>query len=992
MKRRSYKGTVLLLTILMAAQAPLSVPASAGQGEDVVLSETVSGTDVVTGEQTEEPAEKAQTSDAQNITDTPEVTGQEEPEETKEPETGGFEPGSEVVPGSNDVSAETDDKETILRGTANQEKEVLYGTASGPDAVVDVAGRALDRSAAFIKREVTEPVVDSIGGEWSVLVMARYGNLDEVVKNIYLSNLYVKLQETGGLLDEYKYTEHSRVTLALTAMGVDPHNVNGYNVLAPLADFEGVKAQGINGPTYALIALDTRGFEVPSLSEEQIAEGRIQTTRENLIQALLDAELPNGGWNRSEDGTGEPDVDTTAMTMSSLAAYCDGRSDVRDAVNRGIEYLSKVQDEHGGFSSWGTPNVESTCQTAIALSAIDYTLLTDEKFTKNGNNIIDNILSFQIEDGSFSHIVGEGTDYMGTDQASQALIAYVRAAGGKTRLYDMSDVPGDNGEEEEPQENIEAIRAKIQALPQQCTIGDEQKVTVLLVELNQMKSFGEKKDFQNKLNTIIQDIGKQKAVVQQLDENIWNQIKPLGITLEDQEAVEALRKAYNALPEANRQYLKNGADLLRANSIIKKLEKKILGAEIFESVNDSKKDYIFEGGGYTVKVKGVRVYVPQDMDAEITVESSQDQWTFTTKAGGKLPGEIDFTVECAMPDGTYMLYREGSGGAQKVQWVAVRGGKVTCSITEGGTYFLDIPKEMESAQVLDGTKQTSPQSGSGSKTPAKSSGSGSGSRTAGSTQAKKKTESSDNIVNAKVESGVVKKEDFEAVKDKDKNLQIKNKNKDGKEYTLTIHGKDVKNPQDMKVGLSSKSIHEGDIKLLAENPYILHFEQEGDFPGEMQAEVSVERTDGEYMLFRFDPAERKAEYIQKVTVKEKKTKFLVSKGGTYFIDTRVKVKSLNDAEDETGTDENKDSETGAAEQEARTTLASVGGSDNDLILAGTGEPEEGSSVVPMILAVILTAAAGAYGVYLWWKMHMKPEQTENEIAEGEDETQEKETL
>ena len=36
-------------------------------------------------------------------------------------------------------------------------------------------------------------------------------------------------------------------------------------------------------------------------------------------------------------------------------------------------------------------------------------------------------------------------------------------------------------------------------------------------------------------------------------------------------------------------------------------------------------------------------------------------------------------------------------------------------------------------------------------------------------------------------------------------------------------------------------------------------------------------------------------YMQKVTVKDKKTKFIVSEGGDYFIDKRVKTKSLNES-------------------------------------------------------------------------------------------------
>ena len=46
--------------------------------------------------------------------------------------------------------------------------------------------------------------------------------------------------------------------LALTAIGKDPASVAGFNLLKPLADFEQVTKQGINGTIFALLALGLR--------------------------------------------------------------------------------------------------------------------------------------------------------------------------------------------------------------------------------------------------------------------------------------------------------------------------------------------------------------------------------------------------------------------------------------------------------------------------------------------------------------------------------------------------------------------------------------------------------------------------------------------------------------------------------------------------------------------------------------------------------------
>ena len=78
---------------------------------------------------------------------------------------------------------------------------------------------SLDKAANYLKTHVTNPVVNTLGGEWSVLAMARYGNLPEETKKNYLANLYRTLKKNQGVLDKRKYTEYSRVVLALTAIG-----------------------------------------------------------------------------------------------------------------------------------------------------------------------------------------------------------------------------------------------------------------------------------------------------------------------------------------------------------------------------------------------------------------------------------------------------------------------------------------------------------------------------------------------------------------------------------------------------------------------------------------------------------------------------------------------------------------------------------------------------------------------------------------------------
>ena len=457
-----------------------------------------------------------------------------------------------IIAVSNPMSlyAMTVEEDPILRGTGDESTIIVDDLEyTFPQEAVVVAEEVeeqgihskLTKAMTYLRDNVTNPVVNTVGGEWSVLTMARYGNLSEETKQNYMTNLYRVLEENKGVLDKRKYTEYARVVLALSALGVDPTNVNGYNLLYPLADFQKVNWQGINGTIYALIALDSHDYEIPKLTEEDLQKGIEQTTRQKLIQKILEKQLSDGGWSLS--GT-EADADMTSMAIQALYTYVPKNQEVKEAVNRAVHVLSEKQNEAGGFSSFGTENLESAAQAVIALSAFDVKLLSDERFIKNGKSILDYLLSYQLEDGSFKHTAeDEKADAMSTDQGTMALLAYERAINGKTALFDMTDVKLD-GTEEETKENVERFRKKIETLPTEIRIKDQQTIYALLSELDQMKKFTEKEIFRVQLQEKLEEISAQIKIVDQLSEQIWKKINPLQVTLKDTETIEQLMETY----------------------------------------------------------------------------------------------------------------------------------------------------------------------------------------------------------------------------------------------------------------------------------------------------------------------------------------------------------------------------------------------------------------------------------------------------------------
>lgn len=282
------------------------------------------------------------------------------------------------------------------------------------------------------------PSVGSIGGEWMALGLARSGRTvpegyyDAVVK-------YVKDNiDSNGRLDKNKATENARIILALTAIGKDVTNVDGHDLLAGLNEMSYLSKQGINGAIFTLIALDSHNYTPAG-----------DVTRDKLVQAILEAQISSdGGW--SLDGK-NADVDMTAMAIQALAAYYKSNSSAKKAVDKGLSWLSSVQQNDGGFTSWGAANSESCAQVIVALTALGIDPTKDSRFIKNGVSVLDALCGFAVNGGGFKHLATEtSANGMATEQGFYALVAYYRLLNGQTSLYDMTDVKLEGVKAEEP--------------------------------------------------------------------------------------------------------------------------------------------------------------------------------------------------------------------------------------------------------------------------------------------------------------------------------------------------------------------------------------------------------------------------------------------------------------------------------------------------------------------------------------------------------------
>lgn len=313
-------------------------------------------------------------------------------------------------------------------------------------SVSTIVDATLSSTLAQEKAALTSP---DFGSEWVILGLARSGYLEKGSK--YFNDYYTRVaayaskatknaQELGapaGALHLVKCTENSRLIIALSALGRDARSVGECDLTAPYEKFSWIEGQGLNSVVFALIALDTVGYETKDT-----------TIRQQCISYILGRQLSDGGWNYQEDAaTSDPDM--TAMSLQALANYQE-QEKVQAAVSAAVGRLSAMQNSDGSYTSYEAVNSESISQVIVACAALGIDPHTDSRFVKNGKSAVDALLTFyNTEKRAFHHTMkdkdGNPTDVdgMATEQAAYAMTAYQRLMNGKTSLYDMSDVAKD---------------------------------------------------------------------------------------------------------------------------------------------------------------------------------------------------------------------------------------------------------------------------------------------------------------------------------------------------------------------------------------------------------------------------------------------------------------------------------------------------------------------------------------------------------------------
>lgn len=867
--------TAMLLSVLLllsfAAPAALAVEAPAEAAEDGTSAQAENAAEETAPEDPAAPPQEEPAEDAEPGTDPqqePAVVPPDTENEEMAGESGNSLPAS-LLPGEGtDALAGAELAEVYEKiPFAALEEETLAGadveTAAAPTAAT--VKQMMDTLSARQVRTVTDPTVSSTGGEWTVLGLARSWTLTDAYKNKYLGNLYTYLDDKQGVLAApgRNYTEYSRVILALAAIGEDAGNVAGYDLIARLAEYDNVVAQGVNGAVWALIALDSRGYQT---SDPDL--------RGKYIQTILNQQISGGGWNLLSSATAT-DPDISGMVLQALAPYYTSNSAVKAAVDTALAKLGSQQKATGDFGT-----CEANVQMLVGLNALGISI-EDSRFVKGGRTLYDALMDYyDASADAFRHSKSGSVNQMATDQALCALTSLYRSMQGLNRLYDMSDAKSDPPTEAEQAAERAAIIKEIKALPKRPGIKNKSTINLLIQRLKKLDDFDGKAGYLKTLEEALAAIKQTEKAVAKLDKDIWNKIDPKNVTLKNKSAVKKLMKTYKSLSKSDRDYLKNTQSLLDANTIIQQLEKGVIPKLVFTNIKGGDTNYKYTGTykdkKYTLTVNGEDVTTPAKMKAGMLIGTAtakdamervgESGYWFHLKETKALPAKVKITLQVDAANGRYTLYRYKPEGdvAQKISEAKVEKGKLTFSTTLGGDFFLygKAAGAGQNAQAAGGAS-------------GRSSGSGNGSA-------------------AKIYDGteVIEKSVFEGVQGKDENVRVEGKTEDGVAYRLTFNGENVDEPMDFDPKLAIGGKKDGEIGKLAERPFILHFAHSGLLPGKMLVEVESTLPDGEYLLFYYNEKTQKAEMIQGVEVADGWASFFISHCSDYFIAKRALKSSV----------------------------------------------------------------------------------------------------
>ncbi|MCR4435133.1 MAG: S-layer homology domain-containing protein [Clostridiales bacterium] len=220
-------------------------------------------------------------------------------------------------------------------------------------------------------------------------------------------------------LNKVANTDFQRTIIGVCAAGKDPRNFGGLNLVEiekgtmlenghfadSVADDETGRPVGdslVNAHIFGIIALHCAGEPIPN--------------RDKCLEWLEKQQHKDGGFTFDVVYFDDPkdydliqsDVDMTAAALMAFAIL--GEDETNPAVAKALQFLKSRQNDSGGFASWGTENPESCAWVIQALTLMGQDPMGPEWTKPSGGNPVSALLTFQLPNGSFAHVLKEEED------------------------------------------------------------------------------------------------------------------------------------------------------------------------------------------------------------------------------------------------------------------------------------------------------------------------------------------------------------------------------------------------------------------------------------------------------------------------------------------------------------------------------------------------------------------------------------------------------
>jgi hypothetical protein len=241
---------------------------------------------------------------------------------------------------------------------------------------------SLTNALNFLKNE--QDSAGAIGNEsesaWAALALASAGQTNSNLINFIKSHTSLNTA-----------TDVERTIIFSVALGINPRNFNGTDLIAKLESFHrngqvGIEAN-LNDDVFAILALCAAGVE--------------NSTFNDSFKTVVYNQNPDGGWGFQK--VGESDVDTTSAVVEALVAVKKlGLNFPQSTLEKAKTFLLNNQNSDGGFrfnSKFTTSNTPSTAWALQALYSLGVENQGAEKF----------LLLMQSSDGGFK-IEKEGSE------------------------------------------------------------------------------------------------------------------------------------------------------------------------------------------------------------------------------------------------------------------------------------------------------------------------------------------------------------------------------------------------------------------------------------------------------------------------------------------------------------------------------------------------------------------------------------------------------